>query len=424
VPLVAVLALEARGAQLAGVMATATAGLVEVLAEAISTGAWRGAGIRSVEHWAAVRFGLSARRARRLADAARALAQLPACRVSFAAGAITEDHVTAVVRAGVGPTHDAQTATLAQQATVGQLRRALSFLPPSPPGEGAPPASPTAGGERLWTGFGDDGAWFIHGRGDADRGAVFERALQAARDQLYRARHGDERDPEPGEVAAIGAMDALEHLARRALDAMDPATASGRPPSERYLIDYHLPATDPDLGRFHLGPPLPAWLQSLIPCDADIRTWITTAEGNVNLGHRQHTVDPKLRKFVEHRDGGCVIPGCDTTVALHIHHLHHWADGGPTDTPNLVALCRAHHRLVHRGELILAGNPDAGTLTVTTADGRPIGPSPPRPPDAAPPTAAAHAGLPAAQWTNRSGERADWRWFTWRDQPTTPYDQN
>lgn len=412
-------ALEARGAELAGVLAVAAAGLVEVLAEAITTEAWRGYGIRSVEHWAAVRFALSSGRARRLVAAAHGLATLPACRQAFAAGEITEDHVAAVVRAGVGPTHDVQALTLARHGTVAQLERALSFLPPVPPGDADPsgaPASEPPVRERLWTGFEDDGSWTITGKGDGDRGAVVDRALLMARDQLFRARHQD-RDPDPGDLAAISGMDALEHVAKLALDALDPATGAGRRPSERYVIDVHVDASAPHAGRLHLGPALPAWLTSLVTCDAEVRPWLVGPADNVNLGRRQRTVDPKLRKVVEHRDGGCRIPGCDATRWLTIHHLHHWADGGPTDSPNLVALCPAHHRLVHAGQLHLRGNADGDDLAVTTGDGRPFGPSPLDPTHLAPVDAAVEARLPAPQWTNRCGERAQWRWFTWLEHP-------
>jgi hypothetical protein len=30
-----------------------------------------------------------------------------------------------------------------------------------------------------------------------------------------------------------------------------------------------------------------------------------------------------------------------------IHHIRHWARGGPTCLPNLISLCDAHHWLVH-----------------------------------------------------------------------------
>ena len=190
--------------------------------------------------------------------------------------------------------------------------------------------------------------------------------------------------------------------------------SDGRRPCERLIIDYHL---HPDgAGSLHLGPALPAWLGDLVSCDADIRTWVHTADGSVDLGRRQRTVDARLRKVVEHRDGGCRIPGCGATRWLVIHHLRHWSAGGPTDTANLIALCAEHHRQIHRGELRVAGNPDAGTLAITAPDGRPFGPSPPRPPGTHPPaTAATHAGLPTAAWANRSGERADWRWLIWED---------
>jgi hypothetical protein len=29
------------------------------------------------------------------------------------------------------------------------------------------------------------------------------------------------------------------------------------------------------------------------------------------------------------------------------HHIHHWAQGGPTTLSNLLLLCRFHHRAVH-----------------------------------------------------------------------------
>jgi hypothetical protein len=30
-----------------------------------------------------------------------------------------------------------------------------------------------------------------------------------------------------------------------------------------------------------------------------------------------------------------------------LHHVVHWADGGPTALPNLLLMCRRHHRMVH-----------------------------------------------------------------------------
>ena len=51
------------------------------------------------------------------------------------------------------------------------------------------------------------------------------------------------------------------------------------------------------------------------------------------------------------RDGGCRFPGCTHDRWLHAHHIRHWANGGATDSENLVTLCGFHHRLVHDGRL-------------------------------------------------------------------------
>ena len=45
----------------------------------------------------------------------------------------------------------------------------------------------------------------------------------------------------------------------------------------------------------------------------------------------------------------CAYPGCDRPHTwCDAHHVVHWADGGPTALPNLLLLCRRHHRMVHQ----------------------------------------------------------------------------
>jgi hypothetical protein len=45
------------------------------------------------------------------------------------------------------------------------------------------------------------------------------------------------------------------------------------------------------------------------------------------------------------RDGGCAFPSCDHPADwCQRHHIHDWANGGPTNIDNLVLLCGYHHR--------------------------------------------------------------------------------
>jgi hypothetical protein len=421
--------LEAEGASLAGIMAAAAGDLVGLITEALEHGFWCGDGdFRSPEHWAAIRFGLGPARARRLVAAARRLVELPVIRAAFVAGELTEDHVAEIVRAKVTPQHDAEVLNIARHATVTQLRTALSLLPPRPAPAAEPDTAheepePDAGTEPVArVGFGDreDGTWGLYASGlNPLDGALVDKALQMARSQLFRLRHGTDADPK--RVTEVSWADALVHLARVGLDALDPDREPGteRRPGERYLINVHLRAEEPDRARIHLGSVLPAHLCREAACDALVRAWITDQVGNVGLGRTARVVDPKLRTVIEHRDGGCRVPGCGATRWVVIHHIWHWEDQGPTESWNLVALCPEHHRAVHRGDLVIAGNADLpGDLTITNRHGRPLAATPPNPPGAPPGEAAAAAGL-RPDYRARTGERASWYWLTWSEHPTT-----
>ena len=153
----------------------------------------------------------------------------------------------------------------------------------------------------------------------------------------------------------------------------------------------------------------------------------------LDVGRRRRTVDWRLRKALDARDGGCRFPGCGSRLRTHAHHILPWARGGDTAMDNLVLLCPLHHRAVHEGgwqvEMDEGGvprffnplgvrmpqapeAPDIGCLlpggkgTVPAANG-----SPPQPPD---------FGL--TRWHDRPdievwpgttlwyGERIDWDW--------------
>jgi hypothetical protein len=74
-----------------------------------------------------------------------------------------------------------------------------------------------------------------------------------------------------------------------------------------------------------------------------------------HVGERAtQTIRPARRRAVMRRDGGrCVVPGCRHATFVDVHHITARADGGGDDVENLLVLCAAHHRAVHRGALVL-----------------------------------------------------------------------
>src|SRR4029450_9954868 len=90
----------------------------------------------------------------------------------------------------------------------------------------------------------------------------------------------------------------------------------------------------------------------------------------MSIGARTRTIPPTLRRALQHRDRGCRFPGCGVRVAEG-HHLHHWAQGGPTKLSNLALLCRRHHGAVHE-EGYQAARALDGTLQFRRPDGRPL----------------------------------------------------
>ena len=77
------------------------------------------------------------------------------------------------------------------------------------------------------------------------------------------------------------------------------------------------------------------------------------------------TIPPRIRTALVARDKGCTFPGCDRPPEwTDGHHVDHWADLGPTELPNLVSLCRRHHRFVHEKGWHVRVE-DAGTVVIT-----------------------------------------------------------
>lgn len=94
---------------------------------------------------------------------------------------------------------------------------------------------------------------------------------------------------------------------------------------------------------------------------------------NAHVGARaSQTVPPALRRSVLQRDHQrCRIPGCRNAIYLDVHHIRLRSEGGPNHADNLITVCSAHHRALHRGQIRIEG--DNARLRVVHADGRAYG---------------------------------------------------
>jgi hypothetical protein len=69
------------------------------------------------------------------------------------------------------------------------------------------------------------------------------------------------------------------------------------------------------------------------------------------------------------RDGGhCQVPGCRCSLWVDIHHIRLRSEGGTHDLDQMVVVCAAHHRALHRGALLVEGSASKG-LEFRHADG-------------------------------------------------------
>jgi hypothetical protein len=96
--------------------------------------------------------------------------------------------------------------------------------------------------------------------------------------------------------------------------------------------------------------------------------------------------------------------------------LHHWEDGGVTDTHNLCMLCKNHHKRHHKREFSIEGNAnDPNGLTFRNDKGEIIAAcGKPEPPGASPPPE------PPKPYMHPTGERMQLKWLDFRPPPKHP----
>jgi hypothetical protein len=191
-----------------------------------------------------------------------------------------------------------------------------------------------------------EGMLHLEGMLDPESGAVLTTALDAL---LAVPVPDDER------TIAQTRADALTELAQLALDRGELPDVGGERPhlvittSYRELLDGLTGRQLPTALLNGRDPITPTTVRRLA-CDANLIPAVLGSRSEVlDLGTLTPTWNTAQRRARRLEDHGCTWPKCQVPLnRCHIHHLHYWSHGGPTNLNNGTHLCRYHHWLVHQ----------------------------------------------------------------------------
>ena len=387
---------------------------VEVLQDPDIWGSWE---CHSVEKFVAWQGGLQFAAARNIVQVARRVDDLPLSLEAFRDGLLSLDQMAPIAR-WIPWWADKEICRQATLMTVEQIVRTASKYQwdvdiPKPDGttdglvrpqpvdqaeherttDKAAAVEPTSAPEpadalKFW--WDDRQRCHLFGEFDAATGSIIESALTEARDGLFQNGQAD-----------VDWADALLEVAERSLDDV-------QSPDRRSRFRTHIHREVNGAVTNATGCVMTDAVADYISCDS-LRSDVYEVNGvPISVGRTQHTVPARTRRTVIHRDGGCRVPGCHDRRWLDVHHVFHWARGGPTDTDNLIALCNKHHRTHHRGHLGITGHADdPNGVTFTNRHGQPIRASGARP---KPPGEQSATEAPGRPYHPALRERLESRW--------------
>ena len=385
-------------------------------------------GWRSCAHWLSWRTGITLGPARERVRVARCLAALPRTSEEMRRGQLSWSRVRALTRIATAE-DESRWLEFARHATASQLERLVRAR------RSAEAAAAAAEGEEselstrrfLTVRAGEDGMYELRGRLLPEVGALLVQALDAAGDELHRAQQAAAREARapagPPSTQGERRHDALEAWLEDRTEAdvqVVVHTVAGKAGSGGGAGSGGS-AGNGDVVSTEDGSHVPAGTSRRLTCDAETVRVTRGLDGSIlDVGRRRRTVNWRLRKALDVRDGGCRFPGCGSRY-VQAHHAIPWAEGGRTSLDNLILLCRFHHRTVHEGGWrVKMGS--AGAARFHSPDGRVVAAVPPRRPDVkAPRTADSGLGPWHRQeginpWTATNmwhGDRLDLDWALW-----------
>ncbi len=357
-----------------------TAALTSAVRAADRREAYRADGAVSMKSWLRGACHLAPGEATAMVSTGRRLEQLPATAQAFAAGELTPAHARVIARA-ITPARVAKAAeaaidladtdeilaNLARETTPGETARGVARWVAGIDPDGR--LEDAADVRRRFTmAAGLDGRIHLRGELDPVGGEYLHTALSAV-------MNGD-RPVDDQRSHAERQGDALVALARGAVDGGRLPDVRGERPHVRVTIDWQsLCAERGAVGMAGgdlcwAGPITPETARRLA-CDSSVARIITGPGGlPLDVGRAQRTASTAIRRGVELRDGQCVFAGCDALPEwCDVHHVIHWAFGGPTSCDNGALLCERHHTSCHEGGFTVRRDPGTSRWHTYRPDG-------------------------------------------------------
>ncbi len=365
--------------------------LLELICEFDKNEGWSGPGIQSCAHWLNWKCGMSMGPARERVRVARVLPDLPRISAAFRQGRVSYSKVRAMTRVATGKNEKALL-QVALGGTASHVETQVRLYRKTKRIEALEEENLRYGHRELSWYIDEDGYWVFKGRFTAEQGALLQKALEAAGDQLFAEQQQVPADV-PAEISATVPLDRTtpEPVSQqradafaRVVDGFLAGVKNDQSGGDRYLVNIHTDietlqqdgsgaeAEIEDRGhvaqaslstgipRSHL---LPAETSRRMACDCSIVHWHEDPKGEpLSIGRKSRSIPPAIRRALRRRDQGCRFPGCSCTRFVDAHHIKHWVDGGETSMNNLVLLCRSHHRLVHEAGYGIELTADKGAV--------------------------------------------------------------
>ena len=333
---------------------------------------WQGQGCRDHAEFLSGRYGISKWKAKRWIGAAYALEHLPRLSHALTSGGLHLDKVVELTRFAT-PATEPKLVKWARGVTPGGIRRRADVeirksLQRVQEGE--------AERHLTWWWHTDGRGLDIEGRLPAAEGRVFISAIDRLAKEMPK--------PVPQETASVEDY-TIDQQRADALALLASTTIAEDADPDRATVVVHAShevlAKGRGNGVISDGPAIDASTVQRLACDGRLEVSLHDDNGKVvGIGRADREAPHWLRRQVLHRDSNrCTFPGCEMKRFLHLHHMHEWELGGPTDLENLISVCTVHHKLVHEHRWSVALGPDDVPVWFRPSGRRfEPGPAPPR----------------------------------------------